>query len=616
MKEFILGCNYWASHAGTEMWRNWDEKSVREDFEVLSKNGVECLRVFPNWRDFQPVWPLYDGRGVIREYRVNEDKLPENKYYLDETMLERFEAFCDIAEEYNMKLIIGILTGFMSGRTFIPVALYGKNLFTDPVALRFELKFIEGFVKRIKNKSAVYAWNLGNECNNLTDTNDYNVAQSWTGIVCNAIRANDPSRMIVSGMHGLSLDGPWRIEDQADYTDMLTTHPYPYFVPHCTKDDFSSMRTLLHATTETKYYSDVGHRPCLVEEIGTLGNMMCDEETAAGFLKVNMFSNWAHGSPGVLWWCANDQMMLETPPYCWNMCEVELGMLDRNKTPKPVLREMKKFSDFVKGLDFELPEATVDGVCLLTDGQDNWGVAYMSNLLAKQAKVNLSFAYASKEIPAADVYFLPSVSSVRMMPSYRFKELKQRVYEGATVCISINNAVISEFEDLSGLRINDSKTTYEEGTFEFFGESMSYRKSRVFNLTETSANVLSHNGNGNPIVAVNEYGKGKVYFVNFPLESMLLDTPESHKTNYYKIYRNVFAEKIGLHIADSDHVCVGITEHAVNEKQAYVVIVNYSGQEVKPNLRINAAYKTEKTVYGNPDCIAPFDAAVIKVSKQ
>lgn len=62
---------------------------------------------------------------------------------------------------------------------------------------------------------------------------------------------------------------------------------------------------------------------------------------------------------------------------------------------------------------------------------------------------------------------------------------------------------------------------------------MSYRKSRVFNLTEMSAKVLSYSGNGNPIVSVNEYGKGKVYFVNFPLESMLLDTPDSHKTNYY-----------------------------------------------------------------------------------
>ncbi|MBQ9922703.1 MAG: cellulase family glycosylhydrolase, partial [Clostridia bacterium] len=373
MKEFMLGTNYWASHAGIEMWRNWNEDVIRHDFEILSSHGAKYLRVFPVWRDFQPVNPLFDGQGQLREYRVNDDKLPENKYYLDETMLSRFERFCDIAEEYGMKFIVGILTGWMSGRLFIPPALYGKNLFTDPTSLMLELKYIEGFVRRVKNKSAVYSWDLGNECNCMSKVDSHEAAEAWTGIIANAIRANDPTREIVSGMHGISCEGNWRISGQANYTDVLTTHPYPYFVPHCTMDTYSSMRTLLHATCETKYYSDLGHKPCLVEEIGNLGPMMCDDEVAASFLKVNMFSNWAHGSPGVLWWCANDQNMLETPPYCWNMCEVELGMIDSKRNPKPVLREMKSFSDWVNNLDFELPPAAEDAVCLLTMGQDNWG---------------------------------------------------------------------------------------------------------------------------------------------------------------------------------------------------------------------------------------------------
>ena len=91
MKEFLLGCNYWASNAGTEMWRNWDEDAIRNDFEILSRNGVKHLRVFPVWRDFQPVSPLFDSCVKIREYRVHEDKIPENKYYLDEAMLGKFE---------------------------------------------------------------------------------------------------------------------------------------------------------------------------------------------------------------------------------------------------------------------------------------------------------------------------------------------------------------------------------------------------------------------------------------------------------------------------------------------------------------------------------------------
>lgn len=615
MNGFLLGCNYWASHAGTEMWRNWNEYAVRADFDVLSKNGVDTLRVFPNWRDFQPVCPMFDGGGVIREYRVHEDKLPENKYYLDETALSRFERFCDIAEEYNMKLVVGILTGWMSGRLFIPPALYGRNLYTDSVAVMFELKFIEGFVSRLRNKRAILAWNLGNECNCMSRAEDYSVAEAWTGIICNAIRANDPERMIVSGMHGLSLDGVWRIEGQGAYTDMLTTHPYPYFVPHCTKDSFSSMRTLLHATCETKYYSDISHKPCLVEEIGTLGNMMCDEQTAAGFLKVNMFSNWAHGSTGTLWWCASDQMTLEAPPYCWNMCEVELGMMDKGKNPKPVLLEMKKFSDFVKTLGFELPRANEDGVCLLTDGQDNWGVAYMTYLLSKQAKVNISFAYASKEIPKSDVYLLPSVSSVRMMPSYKFKELKKRIYDGATLYVSINNAVISEFEDLAGLRINDSRTSYEAGTFEFLEKTLEYSKGRQFKMTETDAEVVSRDGNGNPVVSVNSYGKGKVYFVNFPLEIRLLDVADVAETDYFEIYGKVFAKKTENHVVSSDCRYVGLTEHYADENNVYIVLINYSDKTVNTNLRINYGYTLAESIYGNSESIAPYDAAVIKVSK-
>ena len=46
---FILGCNYWTSNAGTEMWQNWSEQSVINDMKILSENGVSYLRVFPNF---------------------------------------------------------------------------------------------------------------------------------------------------------------------------------------------------------------------------------------------------------------------------------------------------------------------------------------------------------------------------------------------------------------------------------------------------------------------------------------------------------------------------------------------------------------------------------------
>lgn len=615
MKEFMLGTNYWASHAGTEMWRNWNEDVIRQDFEILSAHGAKYLRVFPIWRDFQPVNPMLDGHGKLREYRVNDDKLPENVYYLDETMLARFEKFCDIAEEYGMKLIVGIITGWMSGRLFIPPVLYGKNLFTDPVALMFEMKFIEGFVKRVKDKPAIYSWDLGNECNCMSDVPGYEAAEAWTGIISNAIRANDPTRDIVSGMHGISTESNWRISSQAHYTDMLTTHPYPYFVPHCTTDTYSSMRTLLHATCETKLYSDLGHKPCLVEEIGTLGPMMCDDNVAASFLRVNMFSNWAHGSPGVLWWCANDQDLLETPPYCWNMCEVELGMITSDRKPKPVLKEMKEFSQWVNGLDFELPAASEDAVCILTTGQDNWGIAYMSGILAKQAKVNIKYAYAPWELPESDTYLLPSVFTVRMMPSYTFNELKKRVYNGATLYLSAGAAVVSGFNELTGVVINDSKTSYDGGTFEVNGRNMPYRTGRKFYISENGAEVLSRDSKGVPIFTKYSYGKGTVYYVNFPMEQVLMESQDAHNSGYYEIYRTVFAHKIKEHIADSDCVRVGITHHYTDDG-AYIVMINYSGEDAHTSLTIKPGYETEKVICGDPYDIKPYDTCILKVRKK
>ena len=616
MKEFLLGCNYWASNAGTEMWRNWDEDAIRNDFEILSRNGVKHLRVFPVWRDFQPVSPLFDSCVKIREYRVHEDKIPENKYYLDEAMLGKFERFCDIAEEFHLKLIVGIITGWMSGRLFIPPAVYGKNLYTDPTALMFELKFIEGFVQRMKNKVAICAWDLGNECNCMSEANSYELAEVWTGMISNAIKANDSVRPVISGMHSLSIEGIWRISGQAAYTDILTTHPYPYFVPHCSKDNFASMRTLLHATCETKYYSDISDKPCMVEELGNLGPMMCDDEMAGNFIKLNMFSNWASGANGLLWWCSSDQIMLETPPYCWNMCELELGLLDRNKKEKTTLKEIKKFSEWIKSLDFILPEAREDAVCIVTDGQDQWGVAYMSYLLAKQAKLNLKFAYGTQDIPMSDVYMLPSVNSVRMMPSYQFNELKRRVYEGATLYISNNTSVISEFKELTGVIINDSNTTYDAGEFVLNDKKLIYSRNRIYTISEQTAQVICCDANGVPLITVCEYGKGKVYYVNFPVETMLLDMPNAHKTDLFEIYRVVFAKKIDSHIADSDCKYIGITEHIEDANNAYIVLINYSDKIVDVNLKVKSEYNISKLIRGDIESMAPFETTIIKVSRR
>ena len=73
--EFILGCNYWASNAGADMWRDFDIECIDKDIRILSEYGVKHMRVFPNWRDFQPVEPILGGSGVLLGYTVKEQPI-------------------------------------------------------------------------------------------------------------------------------------------------------------------------------------------------------------------------------------------------------------------------------------------------------------------------------------------------------------------------------------------------------------------------------------------------------------------------------------------------------------------------------------------------------------
>ena len=126
---FILGCNYWASNAGADMWRNFDIDTIEKDLKTLSSHGVEYLRVFPNWRDFQPVMPVFSAMGNLVEYHLENDHLPTNPYYLNQKVMDEFSQFLTLCEKYKIKLIVGLITGWMSGRLYIPSALYGKNAF-------------------------------------------------------------------------------------------------------------------------------------------------------------------------------------------------------------------------------------------------------------------------------------------------------------------------------------------------------------------------------------------------------------------------------------------------------------------------------------------------------
>src|SRR6266508_465486 len=123
---------------------------------------------------------LLAGSRAPREYRLGVQPRPDTgagQAGGSEEALERFQVFADLAEKVGLKLIVGLLTGWMSGRLYVPPALEGVNVLTDPVAMMWETRFVRVFVKRFKDHPALAAWDLGNECNVMAPVTD--PAAAW-----------------------------------------------------------------------------------------------------------------------------------------------------------------------------------------------------------------------------------------------------------------------------------------------------------------------------------------------------------------------------------------------------------------------------------------------------
>ena len=606
--DFQLGCNYWASHAGVYMWRNWDRAVVEADLARLSRCGVNVLRVFPLWPDFQPLTRLLsNGGSELRRGDTPLDRTtPEGLAGVDAQMMHRFEELLSIAEQHRMCLIVPLITGWMSGRMFYPPAFEARNPITDYETVKWEIRFVKYFVRRFKDYRCILAWEPGNETNVMSFCDDgWKQGDYWVWLshIVHAIRSEDPTRPVYAGMHGLSLHGESgaAIAEVGELCDMLTVHPYPPFVPHCSVDGLDSRRAMLHGTAEALYYADISGRPCLCEEIGTLGSSLGDEETAARYLRANLYALWSHGSAGLLWWCACDQTELDYPPYDWCACERELGLLRADGSLKPVAAEMQAFREFLRTQPPLTPHQR-DAVCILSRSQNNWAAAYSTQLLCKQAGLDVRFTDGEDPLPDSPIYLLPSLTG-DAIPKRTWRSLMERAKDGALVYVSWQDAVLSSFEAITGLRVQSNAARAEAQTQVDFPEMAlrltlsGPRRLALLPLPETR--VLGTEPDGNPVFAFHPYGKGGFYFLSFPLETMLADQPRAFDgTAYYRLYQCMFSAHTDRKVMARSLPELLLTEHPVSASVSTVIALNY-GPETRHTLTLRPGWQLGQVVCGH-----------------
>jgi endo-1,4-beta-mannosidase len=597
------------------MWSNWDCSVVDNDFKLLSESGINTVRVFPLWSDFQPITIHRGEAGRNIEYMFGELPL-ENSSGVSEMMIKRFEKLLDISAKYEVSVIVSLITGWMSSRLFVPPALEGKNHLTDSESIMWQIRFVKYFVSYFKSKDIIVAWDLGNECNVLGTVNSKYEAFLWSSAITNAIKSEDTSRPVVSGMHGLSSDtafgGNWTIQTQGEICDILTTHPYPLFTEYCDVSGLDSMRSVLHSTAESCYYSDISHKPCLVEEIGTLGPMIAGRANTANFARASMFSALAHSLSGFLWWCSFDFEKIKKNPYNWVALERELGLFDSESNPKLIVKEFIQFNDFLSSNNLGvLPKRDIDAICILTPGSEQWPIAYGCFILAKKAGLEIEFQFTNEPLKDAPSYIIPSLSGFFGPTSKIIDELKAKIQNGSELFITYKDGFISSFEELTGLEIQSRRSVATIDSVVYNGNRFSIQTNTKLFLKATQAETLALDSLGNVVFSRNMYGKGNIFFLSYPIEINCLkkDVEEIEYCFLKELNKN--PNKVVLF----ENPMIGLTEHFISESQKLVIAINHSNEDIEFSFRLKNDYGITNVLYGDTKSIKQHDAVVFEITK-
>ena len=527
--------------------------------------------------------------------------MPDNPYYLDTEMLDKFSLFLDVCKKYNIKVIVGLITGWMSGRLFVPPALYGKNVISSLTAQYFEQLFIKGFIERFIDREEIYAWDLGNEVENVADGVEPDAFYFWCASIANAIRASDPTRPVVSGFGtGGLVSGLANAIEVGEYCDVNTVHPYDFVRM---KDPVHTMRNVLNPAYRVRIKEDITGVPTFIQECGAIGYLSCSYETEAAFYRAAVLSSIAEGCHGFMWWCAFDQGSHSFAPYNWNNIGSQYGFFKEDRTEKPIAAENRYVKELLSALPDGLPKHVRDVTVLLTRECDKDGKVYRASyLLAKQAGLDARFAYALDPIPDSDLYILPCPSGNKSITKVRWNELLEKVRKGARLMITLSAGMLREIPETFGVRIdyrydrpNRSELVLGDGL------RLPVDSEFVYGIEPTTARVIGRDGAGKPVLFENDYGAGKTFLCTLPLERHAAERAgtffEADAPAYYKVYERfahgVRPKKISR--IDSRFICR--TEHVVNENERYIFAINYSTEEERVPLALSEGWHVE-AVFG------------------
>jgi endo-1,4-beta-mannosidase len=347
---FRIGVNYWPARTAMGWWPQFDRAEVAADFARIAGSGLDSVRVFLTWEDFQPA--------------------PDE---VDRAMLERLVTVAELAGELGLSLVPTLFTGHMSGVNWIPAWALGgsegdvrfrvvsggmvvesrlRNWYADPVVADAQAFLASEVAAALAGHDALWAWDLGNENSNCVLPPSRDAARAWLARIGAAIRAVDDTAIITVGLHmeDLEEDRLLAPHDTVGVCDFLSMHGYPIYARWA--DGPTDDQLLGFLARLTRWLGD--DREILFSEFGLPtyrrgerqgSALLVEEAEAAAYTARALAGLRRTGCLGAMLWCYSDYdpAVWEGPPLDLAVHERSFGLWRADGSPKPVVAAISAF---------------------------------------------------------------------------------------------------------------------------------------------------------------------------------------------------------------------------------------------------------------------------------
>ena len=363
---FLTGVNYWPRRKAMYWWSAFDPSEVADEFDVIASLGMDVVRIFLLWDDWQ------ETPDTVSPARMAD-----------------LGSVCDLAAERGLGLDVTFFTGHMSGPNWAPEWLLDaktrhpsprvrqivsggevidssyRNMFHDPIALAAERLLISTVVSEFAAHDAIWMWNLGNEPDLFAYPETADAGRRWVSEMSDLVRSFDPNHPVTTGLHVASLleNNGLRVDQVFAESDLAVMHGYPMYIPWARDELDPDFVPYLCALT-----SALSGRQCLAEEWGgctapdrapsttwewtsygsARSQFMAGEEALAEYVEQTLPRLVDVGALGAFMWCFADYSpdLWDRPPCDETGAKHErhFGLVRPDGTLKPHAETIAQFS--------------------------------------------------------------------------------------------------------------------------------------------------------------------------------------------------------------------------------------------------------------------------------